>query len=494
MRIYLFLPLLLLLGSCVGPDYKRPDIPVPPEWKNQPTQTATAEQNIDISWWHNFHDPQLDNLIEEASKANLDYLTALARIREARAHFSGVEANLFPTISGVGSASQAFFGSHFQKNAPSSASPSPSSSSSTPNSSQSSKQNVYMVGFDATWELDFFGAVQRSEESALATLESAVESARATLLSLIAEIAQNYINLRNFQHQLEAVQAIADLWRENLTLQSDLEKTGLTSQMTTATAQSSLDRARAAIPPLEANMKAAIHRLGVLLGKDPGALYDQLLLRRGSIPQTSEAVIAGLPSELICRRPDIRVSERLLASTTAQIGVSIASLFPQFQLTGNLDYQRGHLPHLLRSSSQFWQYGLNFSVPIFDFGQIRAQIDAKYAQKDEALLAYQKSILTAFEDVENGLVNYANESHRYDQLQGQVAAQERFYRLTSSRYQAGLNSYLDVLQAKILLLNTKITAIQSQATVSLNLVALYKALGGGWETYDPDKDAAKSLQ
>lgn len=478
MRLYLFL-LLLLLTSCVGPDYERPVVAVPSTWKNHlPTGPSQNQKMVDTTWWQNFHDPQLEELIEEAVASNLDYRAALARIQEARANLAGVEANLFPTISGTGSASRTYTGPGVPRSSLAS-SPSPSGTTT------SSQQTLYKAGFDASWELDLFGAVRRGEESALAILESVIEDSRATLLSLFAEVAQNYINLRNFQHQVEVAQEIVSLWQDNFNLQSQLERTGLASQAALAAAQSSLDQAQAVLPSLESNIKATLHRLGVLLGKNPTTLYARLL-KPGKIPESSEAVIAGLPSELVHRRPDIQMNERLLASATAQIGVSMASLFPQFQLTGSFNFERNQPSRLFMPSNQYWQYGLAFSIPIFDFGKIRAQIEAKYAQKEEALLAYQKSILTALEEVENGLVNFANESIRYHRVHDQVVAQEQAYHLVRSRYKAGLNNYGDVIQAKIAFLNAKLASIQSRATVSLNLVALYKALGGGWETYTSD--------
>lgn len=476
MRIYLILPL-VFLASCVGPDYERPNIPLPKAWKNQ-TPQGSSQQIIESAWWHNFQDATLEQLVDEASKSNLDYLTSLARVREARANLSGVEALLFPTISGIGEASRSFSGAYVPRNNSAGASTAQSGNA------NSTQQKVYMLGFDATWELDFFGAIRRGEESALATYESVVNLSRDTLLTLVAEIARNYITLRSDQQQLQYAQEIVHLWRDNLSLITKLESSGLNSQITTEAAISSRDQALAAIPPLEANIKASIHRLGVLLGKDPAALYDRLQTK-GKIPHTSDTVIAGLPSDLIHRRPDIRSAERLLAASTADIGVAIAALFPQFQLTGNYLFERNKPSRIFTPQSQFWQYALNFSVPIFDFGKIQSVIDARYAQKDDASLTYQKTILTAFEEVENGLVSFAKESNRYHQLKAQADAQERAYKLTHSRYKGGLNSYLDVLIAKIALLNTRMTAITSQATVSLNLIALYKALGGGWEIYEP---------
>ncbi|MBX9805860.1 MAG: efflux transporter outer membrane subunit [Alphaproteobacteria bacterium] len=479
MKIYFILPL-LLLGSCVGPDYERPNIPMPKAWKNQ-AQPVPSQQIIETAWWQNFQDCTLEQLVDEASKSNLDYMSALARVREARANLSGVEALLFPTINGIGEASRSYSGKNVPRN------PSAGSSSSQIGNASTAQQKVYMLGFDATWELDFFGAIRRGEESALASFESVIDLSRDTLLTLVAEIARNYITLRSDQQQLEDAQAIVDLWTDNLSLITKLEKSGLNSKITTEAAISSRDQALAAIPTLEGNIKASIHRLSVLLGKDPTALYDRLQ-SKGRIPHTPDTVIAGLPSDLIQRRPDIRSAERLLAASTADIGVAIAALFPHFQLTGNYLFERNKPSRIFTPQSQFWQYALNFSVPIFDFGKIQAGIDARYAQKDEACLTYQKAILTAFEEVENGLVNFAKESNRFKQLKAQADAQERAYKLTNSRYKGGLNSYLDVIIAKIALLNTKITSTISQATVSLNLIALYKALGGGWEVYEPAKE------
>lgn len=485
MKISYYLPLLFLLGGCVGPDYERPNIPVPQNWKNQSAAVVSKDQrSIDITWWHNFNDAQLVSLINEASKSNLDYLTALSRVKEARATYEGVVANLFPTVNAQGSGTRYSFGP---------AVPNPYTGGGGSTNSDSNNQNtlfnLYNAGFDATWEIDIFGAIRRGEESAIALLESVEDNARITMLSLIAEIAQNYINLRSNQQQLEITKQIIAAWQENLNLQKNLENSGLNSQIATQTAQSALNQALSTIPPLEANVKIAIHHLSILLGKDPSGLYNQLISPK-EVPYTSEAIIAGLPSELISRRPDVRMNERLLASATAQIGIATAALFPQFQLTGSYGFERGAFRRVFSPGSQEWQYGLNFSVPIFDFGKIRSQIDVKYAQRDEAFLIYKKSILTALEDVENGLINFANETNRFHKLQKQLEAQARVYRLTLDRHKAGLNSLLDVIQAKINLLNNKLNATQSKATVSLNLVTLFKALGGGWEVFENKQDSS----
>lgn len=480
MSKYVSLSLVFLVASCVGPDYERPITAIPSTWKNSLSSATERQKPWEVIWWQNFHDEQLEKLIEDAVKSNMDYQTALARIREARASYSGVVANLFPTLRGIGSAGQSYSGSKVQRNSTTLTS---SSGVNTSNNSQSTNSSQYMAGFDATWELDFFGGAKRAEESALAILESVEEDARAILLTLLADVAQNYINLRSAQQQRDVLKEIVALWTENLKLQASLEKTGLNSQITTLTARSALDQASALLQPLEASIKITLHHLSILLGKEPTALYPQLLTG-GVIPSSSEKVIAGLPFELITRRPDIRASEKLLASATAQIGTAKAALFPQFQLTGNYGFQRNQPRHLFNSGSNFWQYGLSFTIPIFDFGKIQAQIDAKYAQKDEALFAYQKSILTALEEVENGLVSYATESKRHDQLKEQVTSLDRVYKLTLHRYKSGLNSYLDVIQAKLSVLNAQLMALQSQTTVSLNLVSLYKGLGGGWETFE----------
>ena len=480
---YLCLPITLLLSSCVGPDYQRPDFPVPKKWKNdlgaqsQGRHGNQGSQAVDAAWWQKFNDPQLNALIDEAVESNLDYAVALARIREARANYSEVESNLFPTFNGVGSAGRSFTGANVPRT-----SISLGSGGSSGSGQQLGNRTLYKAGFDASWELDFFGAIVRGEESAKALLESVEENANAVLVSLIAEVAQNYILLRNGQKQLEIREDIAKLAQENRKLQESLEKTGLVDQISTSTAKSALEQALAEIPPLQATIKAAVHRIGVLLGKDPGALYGRLLKKGQGIPYMNEAVIAGIPSEVLRRRPDIMAAERLLASATAQIGVSIAGLFPHFQLTGSYLFERNQPRNMFSPASQLWNYALNFSVPIFDFGKIQAQIEAKYAQKDEAFLLYKKSILTAFEEVENGLINYAKETQRFQNLKQKWKIEAQIRHLTELRQKAGIGNYMDVIQARITELNAQVLSEQSKATVSLDLVVLNKALGGGWNT------------
>jgi len=493
-------------GCMVGPDYQPPVMQTSAQFAatTQPVATQPASSqpaatqpaaDIDLRlWWYAFNDPKLNHLIDRALKNNLDVRLAEARVREARATYEFQRGGLFPTVDGTA----AYTRSRTSKNV-FGATSSGSSSSSTGSGSGSGTggtgsainplafstgtTNFYQAGFDAAWEIDVFGGTRRAIESAQYTLESQIEARRAALVTLLAEVAQNYVVLRGLQHELAIVQ-------ENIGTQQDTEsltrakfQAGIATDLEVAQSEALLASTESEVPTLQTEIQQAIHRLGVLINQTPEALEADLS-EAGPLPPAPAVVPAGLPSELIRRRPDVRQSERLLGAATANIGVAVADLFPKFSLTGALGLESLNLKTLANASSEFWSFGPSVDWKIFSAGQVQANIRVQDARQDEAFIQYRQTVLSSLADVEDSLVAYNQEQARQKSLQRAVDANRRAFELAKQLNTAGVVDFLNVLTAQQSLFQSEDQLAQSDQTVSTNLIALYKALGGGWELTD----------
>ncbi|MGE5817443.1 MAG: efflux transporter outer membrane subunit, partial [Deltaproteobacteria bacterium] len=413
--------------------------------------------------------------VERALRSNLDLRVAEARIREARANRAVVAAGAWPTINTSGSYTRV----RSSENA-FAISPQGGVGGGTGGGS-SLDQNFYKTGFDASWEIDVFGGVRRSVEAADATIDAAVEDRRDVLVSLLGDVAKNYIDVRGFQRQLAVSRANLKAQQETLELTRVRFQAGLASDLEVAQQEAQVNTTASLIPLLESSLKQAAYSLDLLLGLEPGVLAGELS-QDVPIPSLPSKVLVGLPSELLRRRPDIRRAERQLAAATAQVGSAMADLFPKFSLTGVVGLTSISASDWLSRGSRFWNVGPTISWPIFDAGKIRANIEVRNAQQEQALTQYEKSVLSAFQEVETALVNYANEQETYRSLTDAVAANRRAVTMANELYIRGLNDFLNVLDTQRTLYITETALTQSQATMASNLVALYKALGGGWET------------
>jgi NodT family efflux transporter outer membrane factor (OMF) lipoprotein len=465
-------------GCTVGPNYQRPDLPVPAGWNEaQPSGIDTRSGEL-TRWWTVFNDPLLNSLVERAVKSNLDLRLAESRIREARAVRAGTAAGEWPTVDVSGS----YMRQQFSQNA--FAFPSQGGSVSGAGAGSAggigSEQNLYKTGFDASWEIDVFGGVRRSVEAADATIEASVENRRDTLVTLLGDVAKNYIDLRGFQRRLAVARANLKAQQETLDLTRVRFDAGLASDLDVAQAEAQVSTTAAQIPTLESSLKQAAYRLDVLLGSQPGALWDALS-NESAIPGLPPEVVVGLPSDLLRRRPDIRRAERQLAAATAQTGAAMADLFPKFSLTGAAGLQSISASDWFTGRSRFWSVGPTISWPIFDAGRIRANIEIRNAQQEQALNQYEKTVLTALQDVETSLVNYSKEQVRYRSLTEAVAANRRAVDMANELYLRGLNDFLNVLDSQRSLYSSESDLAQSETTMASNLVSLYKALGGGWQ-------------
>jgi len=460
-----FLPCLLLFlnGCAVGPDYCPPKVSVPASWSELSQAGKTNPETL-VQWWKAFNDPVLDSLIMRAVPSNLDLRIAEARVREARFQRGVVASDLWPSLDASASYSRSRR----------------SSGISTIPPSAKIKRNLYETGFDASWEVDLFGGKRRAVEAANAEIDAAVENQRDVFVTLLAEVARNYIEVRGYQRRLQIIHKNINTQHEAVEIVQARYNAGLSSELDVVQAAALLATTQSEIPSLENPMKQAIHRIGILLGQRPGELLTELT-KESQIPHTPVTVPVGLPSDLLRRRPDVRRAERELAAATARIGMATADWFPRFSLTGSFGFQTEDINAFSITRSRLWSFGPTVRWPIFDAGRIRANIRVQNARQEQALLNYEKAVLTSLEDVENALVAYTAENIRRKNLTEAVNANRRAVELANELFSKGLVDFLNVLDAERSLCKSEEELVRNERTVSLNLVILYKALGGGWE-------------
>ncbi len=467
--------ILMAAGCALGPNYHKPDLPVPAAW-TEVQQNGVDTRSVELArWWRAFNDPLLNSLVDRAVRSNLDLRSAEARIREARASRTVTASGAWPTVD--------VSGSYTRNRASDNAIGAPAQGAVVAPSAGGANldQNLYRSGFDASWEIDVFGGVRRSVEAADATVEATVEDRRDVLVTLLGEVAKNYIDLRGFQRRLVVARANLKTQQDTLELTQVRFQAGLASDLDVAQQETQVNTTAAQIPILESSLKQEAYALDVLLALQPGTLWKELA-KETAIPNLPPEVLVELPSDLLRRRPDIRRAERQLAAATAQVAAATADLFPKFSLTGIAGLQSVSASDWFTRGSRFWSIGPTISWPVFDAGRIRANIEIRNAQQEQALTQYEKSVLSAFQDVETALVNYANEQVRNRSLTDALAASRRAVTMANELYLRGLNDFLNVLDTQRTLYTTESELTQSQATMASNLVALYKALGGGWES------------
>lgn len=463
--LFLCCSMLLIVGCAVGPKYRPPKVSVPESWGESQKNAAFNHADPIVQWWKTFNDPVLDSLITRAVESNLDLRVAEARIREARFQSGVVSSELWPSVE----TSVAYSRSRRSQGI----------SIIPPNARL--KRNLYQAGFDASWEIDLFGGKRRAIEAARADIDAAVENRHDVLVTLLAEVARNYIEVRGLQRRLEIVRNNVRVQQETIDITRARFEAGLSSELDAVQAEALLATTQSQIPTLENSTKQTIHRIGILLGQKPDALQTELT-KGAPIPSAPAMVPVGLPSDLLRRRPDVRRAEWELAAATARIGVATADFFPKFSLTGDFGLQTEDLNVFSLTQSRYWSFGPTIRWPIFQAGRIRANVKVQNARQERLLVSYEKAVLTALEDVENALVTFAGEQVRHKNLTEAVNANRRAVELAGELFTRGLANFLNVLDAERSLYTSEDNLIQSERTVSLNLVILYKALGGGWET------------
>jgi NodT family efflux transporter outer membrane factor (OMF) lipoprotein len=457
----------LLAGCTAGPDYRPPRVAVPGSWAESasPGGTApaagTAEPPRLADWWKTLRDPILDRLIERAVRSNPDLRMAQARVREARARRGVVEADRLPAVDAAGS---------YERSRP----------SRTVSGGSGPSGGLYQAGFDASWEIDLFGGVRREIEAADADVGAAVEDRRDALVSLLAEVARDYVDLRGAQRRASIARSSLQAQRETLGITRTRLAAGLATDLDVARAEAQVQTTASQVPALEAAARRSIHLLSVLLAAEPGALAGELGAE-APIPVAPASVPVGLPSDLLRRRPDVRRAERRLAAATARIGAATADLFPRFSLTGSFGLESGNSGSLADRDSRFWSVGPAVRWPLLDFGKVRSNIAVQDALEEQAAVEYERTILSSLREVEDGLVSFAREQDRRAALAAAVESNRRAVGLADSLYRQGSTDFLSVLQVERDLFQSQDALAQSDGAVTSGLVALYKALGGGWE-------------
>ncbi len=508
----------VFITACtVGPNYQPPQADVPAQWHdtqhaaaNAATASAasatssasvpTVDSDPDPRWWRSFNDPTLDSLIERAVAGNPDLQQAVLRIAQARLQTQQAAAQGLPNLRATASyqreqlglkgilESQGVYNRVDQLGAPGSPldSISPNAGTAVQNGANklldqlTAPVNLWQAGFDASWELDLFGRVRRSVEASQAQTQAAIENRNDALLSLEAEVAQTYAQLRGAQTIRAVATSLVDQQREIVELTQSQAKVGLASQLDVRSAAAQLATTQAGLPQYDQQIEQSMNGLAYLVGEAPGAL-DTELSTPAAVPPVPPTVPIGLPSTLARRRPDIREAEANLHAATASVGVAVAQFYPDISLTGSVGTRALNASDLSHWSHLFYAFGPQISLPIFQGGALVANLKLSKVQQANAALAYRKAVLGALRDVDNALAVYRTDQARHVSLDDSVREQQQAFDLARDSYRKGLVTYINVLDAERQLAQDREQAAQSNAQVTTDLVALYKALGGGWQ-------------
>lgn len=455
-----FTSLVMLSGCLVGPDYQKPVFKLDSMWSSHSRETPSEPPEL-AGWWHRLNDPLLDKLVTDAIAGNNDVASAKAKVREARASLWQTTGTLFPTLDGSASGN---------RNKP----------------AGGSERSQYRSGLDSSWEIDLFGANRRAVEAAKYGLDGAKEDMRATMLTLIGDVATNYAEIRGLQQQIALAERTAVAQRRTAQLTKDKFSAGAVSQLDVSNAEGQAATTEAGIPQMQANLATTIHRLSVLTGQSPTALND-IMAKTGKIPEPEWPIPAGVPADILLTRPDVRLAERQYAQATARIGQKEAQRYPSLTLTGNISTAATQPGELGKSSSISWSVGPGISVPIFEGGQRIAAVEVARAQRDQSFVAYRNSILTALEDVENALVSMKKEKERSAKLAVAANSYSKALTLSRSLYQSGNTSFLELLNAERSHYSSEQSLIESRVSITKDYISLMKALGGGWNGEVDDK-------
>ena len=491
----LFLAAAMAVAGCeVGPNFRQPKMAMPTHWSGtsadlgptgsgpaansapsgHTTMVTSAPANL-ATWWKSFQDPVLNSLVGRALAQNLSLQQAQQQIVASREVRNASAATLGPFVSAGGSYQR----SRGSKNLGSGGGGGPSES------------NLYQAGFDATWELDIFGQVRRGVEAANANLKAAVDSRRELMVTLLGELGNDYMTLRGIQRQIVVTRDNLKSQIKTVALLKAQIGGGIATQLALTSAQAQAQTTRSQIPELRIQERQLIYAISLLLSEPPDTLVKELSVKR-PIPQVPSIVPVGLPGDLLLRRPDVRQAEQEYAAATANVGVAEANLFPQFTINGNIGYSASDAAKWFDASSLGYGIGPSVSWSILNWGQVGATINQQKALRVESLLNYHQVVLQALSDADSALAAYTRELVHEQDLTLAVKENQQAVNLSLRLYHDGLTNYLNVLQAQQSLYLSQETLVQSQTAVSADLVALYKALGGGWPAAAAVKAKAKS--
>ena len=459
---------LALLSACsaVGPNYVKPDVQAPNKWTNAQTfETSRAEMRDLSHWWQQLGDTMLSSLVEEALLNSPDIHNAQAKLREVRARSDLADDNRYPTVTASGSASR---------------------NKSSTNTGSGARSNLFKAGFDASWEPDIFGGQRRATEAAEADLGASQASLHDTQVTLVAEVALNYIQLRSYQARLTIAHDNLATQQQTLQITDWREQAGLATSLDVEQARTNMAQTKSTIPTLNTSLTKSENRLAILLGKSPGALHD-LLIAPTALPTVPEYLAVGIPADTLRQRPDVRAAERKLAAETARVGQKTATLYPSFSLSGSFGWSSLTLGALGGAGTTVSSLIGSMTQSIFDAGRTRSNIKIQHAIQEQALVGYEQSVLTALEDVENALTSCANNRQQQAALNQAAQASRNAALLAKLRYESGLVDFQKVLDTERTRLSAEDSLASAQADGLASLISLYKALGGGWsEVPTPD--------
>ncbi|HET7291292.1 MAG TPA: efflux transporter outer membrane subunit [Vicinamibacteria bacterium] len=471
----LLVPIALLASGCaLGPNYKRPEVPAPPSWRDLPA--AEAESLANTAWWELFDDAQLQELIRIALVENKDLKIAVERIEEARARYGFTKADLWPKLDLSGTAGRLRFSEASLLHTPDGDRP----------ASRDTERSIYAVSADVSWEIDFFGRIRRASEAQNALFLGTQEARRATVLALVADVARAYFELRDLDLRLEVAKRTIESRREYLQLAKDRFEGGITAEIDYRQAEAELRRVEVILFDLERGIALKENEISVLLGRNPGPIARGRPLLEQKLPT---AVPAGLPSTLLDRRPDLREAEQTLAAATANIGEAKALLFPRIALTGSYGFASTEFDTLFEGPSKSWNILGNLLQPIFHFSKNKRRVQITESRQRQLLYTYERAILQAFRETEDALVTYRKTGEQRTAQGDRVRAERKVLELAELRYRGGVAAYLEVLDAQRSLFNAELDETQTIGSNLVSLVRLYKALGGGWP---PAAEAASS--
>ena len=455
--------IILSFSACikVGPDYRPPEMDVPDKWHSDSSEKISTESDSTnlAKWWESFNDPMLTDLINRAILSNLSIKEAALRLTEARIRRGVTGADKYPSVSSSASVSKSY--------------------------TSGMSNTFYQLGFDANWEIDLFGGIRRSIEASDADLESSRESLRDVTISLISEVALNYIQLRLYQSELDITSSNLKAQEETHEIVTWRYKAGLVTELDLKKSEYSLEQTRAQVPSILLNIEQAENKIAVLLGCNPGELKEELSPVK-AVPVVQNKIKTGIPADLLRQRPDLRKAERDLAAQTARIGVAVSDLYPAITLSGSLKASSSTLSSLTDSDNLSRSIGPSISWPVFRGGAIKKNIEIQSTVADQLLVQYKSILLSAVEEVENALSSCFYQQIKNVSLNKACSAAQRAYELAKIQYSSGLVDFQVLLEAQRTLLSLQDQVTQSEGQVSINYITLYKALGGGWSSLSTD--------
>jgi NodT family efflux transporter outer membrane factor (OMF) lipoprotein len=496
-----------LSGCTMGPDFHKPA----PWWQptswfgGHPPITPASDRTSepvpappDPDWWQVFHDPELTSLEQRVAGGNFDVRVATIRLAESRSQLGVTRADLFPQVNGNASYTRERQSAKGVLSLFPSSSGSPGTQSNGLGGTQGGIPNVgldqpfdlYQYGFDASWELDLWGRVRRAVESARAQVDESAESRRDTLITALAEMARDYLELRGTQQVIAVIQNNLANQRRALALTQERAAAGLSTELDVANQQAQVQQTESQLPTLQAQAQVDINAIALLLGQPPESL-DAELDTPGQLPAAPPTVPVGLPGELARRRPDIRRAEASLHAATAGVGVAVAAFYPTVTLSGSLAFQATQFRYLADWSSATYALGPSLTLPIFQGGRLTRTLELRKGQQQEAAVTYQQTVLGALHDVDNALTNYDAQQGQVAALARAVAQDQRAEGLARDQYTAGLEDFIRVLDVERQVLADQQQLVQARANVLIDLAQIYKALGGGWEDQYPEAMVAK---